>query len=509
MAENYEYRAVKKLTSLTIGSVIMFVILGVFFMLVLTSIVSVSGDEVGIVERKLLGGDLPEGRVLAVDGENGIQAQVLPPGWHVKWKWLYNVKKIKWTQIKDGHVGLLTAKDGRSLPPDTIYAPLWEDPDKMAGDAKYFLTEGNGYKGPQLSVLTPGNYRINTELFAIKQVPLVDVQTGMVAVVKSNVGEQVETEDRLVEVGQRGIWNKPWIEGQYYANTDADNVAAYEITMIDTRQVKVSYTADVELGERGGNQPLKPIDVKTLDGFSFPVDVRLIYKIEGKNAPMVVSDIGSDEMVLDKLVTPRVRAIFRNNAEKVKALDYIQLRSLQEKQSASMLKEELAKYGITVLEISIGNVGDEASLGALLKTQTDREIALQQQATFEVQRQAAEIEKALKKTTQEAEEEIRLATAAYAVMIADEEKKQVLIQAAAEAEQITIVAKAKADAYRLIVEAIGMENAALIEIMKLVSENNIRITPEVMVGGSGADGMTDALMGTIMRDKISGRTGTK
>lgn len=504
MEGNYEYKAVKKLTSLTIGSVVLFVILGVFFVLVLTSIVNIGGDEVGIVEKKLLGGDLPANRVLAVNGENGIQAQALPPGWHVKWKWMYNVKTIKWTEIKEGFVGLVTAKDGRSLPPDTVYAPLWEDPDKMGEDAGFFLTEGNGYKGPQLSVLKPGNYRINTALFEIKQVPIVDVKTGMVAVVKSNVGETMVTEERLVEVGQRGIWNKPWTEGQYYANTNA-----YEVTMIDTRQVKVSYTADVELGERGGSQPLKPIDVKTQDGFSFPVDVRLIYRIEGKNAPMVVAEIGSDEMILDKLVTPKVRAIFRNNAEKVKAMDYVQLRSVQEKQSASMLEEELAKYGITVLEISIGNVGDEKSLGELLKTQTDREIALQQQTTFEVQRQAAEIEKNLKKAKQEAEEEIRLATAAYDVKVADEEKKQILIRAAAEAEQITIVAKAQADAYRLIVEAIGTENAALIEIMKIVAENQIRITPEVMVGGSSTGGMTDALMGTIMREKLSGGKSTK
>lgn len=504
MVDNFEFKAVKKLTSLTVGSVVLFVILGFFFILVMTSIVSVGGDEVGIVERKLLGGDLPEGRILAVDGENGIQAQTLPPGWHVKWKWMYNVKKIKWTEIKDGYVGLLTAKDGRSLPPGMIYAPLWENPDKMAGDARYFLTEGNGYKGPQLSVLTPGNYRINTELFTIKQVPIVDVTTGMVAVIKSNVGEKIVTEERLVEVGQRGIWNKPWTEGQFYANTNA-----YEITMIDTRQVKVSYTADVELGERGKSQPLRPIEVKTKDGFSFPVDVRLIYRIEGKNAPKVVSEIGSDAMILDKLVTPKVRAIFRNNAEKVKAMDYVQFRSVQEKQSASMLKEELAKYGITVLEISIGNVGDEASLGALLKTQTDREIALQQQTTFGVQQQAAEIEKALKKTTQEAEEEIRLATAAYDVQIAEEERKMILIQAAAEAEKITIVAKAKADAYRLVAESIGEGNAALIEIMKIVAENNIKITPDVMVGGSSTGGITDALMGTIMREKLSGSSSTK
>ena len=44
---------------------------------------------------------------------------------------------------------------------------------------------------------------------------------------------------------------------------------------------------------------------------------------------------------------------------------------------------------------------------------------------------------------------------------------------------------------------IGANNAALIEIMKLVESGKIRITPEVMVGGSGA-GMTDALMGTVL-----------
>ena len=34
------------------------------------------------------------------------------------------------------------------------------------------------------------------------------------------------------------------------------------------------------------------------------------------------------------------------------------------------------------------------------------------------------------------------------------------------------------------------------------SESNIRITPDVMVGGSGGNGMTDALMGTILKDMI-------
>ena len=130
--------------------------------------------------------------------------------------------------------------------------------------------------------------------------------------------------------------------------------------------------------------------VRSIDGFTFPVDIRVTYQIDRDNAPRVVATVGDDAMVLSKLVTPSVRAIFRNNAEKVKALDYVQQRSLQETQSNALLKEELAKYGVTLLAVRIGDVGNEQTLGALLKTQTDREIALQQQKTFEEQQRAAE-----------------------------------------------------------------------------------------------------------------------
>jgi hypothetical protein len=193
-----------------------------------------------------------------------------------------------------------------------------------------------------------------------------------------------------------------------------------------------------------------------------------------------------------------VRSTFRDNAEKVKALDYVQNRSKQGEQSLAMLKEELAEYGVTVLEISIGDVGDEASLGALLKTQMDREIALQQQTTFEEQQRAAEKQKALTRTEQEAEEEKRLATATYAVKVAEEDKKKLIIGAQAQAEQIQLVAEAQAKAYEKIAGVIGPGNAALLELMKLVASEKLNITPSVMVGGAGS-GMTDALMGTILQ----------
>ncbi|MHC4359223.1 MAG: hypothetical protein ACYSTN_00235 [Planctomycetota bacterium] len=44
------------------------VVLIAFAILIASSIVKIDGDEVGIVEKKLFGGSLPEGRVLAVNG---------------------------------------------------------------------------------------------------------------------------------------------------------------------------------------------------------------------------------------------------------------------------------------------------------------------------------------------------------------------------------------------------------------------------------------------------------
>ncbi|KKL07028.1 hypothetical protein LCGC14_2590140, partial [marine sediment metagenome] len=142
------------------------VVLITLFIVIVTSIVKIDGDEVGIVEKKLFGGSLPDGKVLAVNGENGVQAQILAPGWHVKWKWQYNVTQIKMIEIKPGLVGLIQAADGRSLPTDEIFAPEWEEPEKML-NAEYFLGQGKGYRGPQLSVLPPARYRINTKLFTI------------------------------------------------------------------------------------------------------------------------------------------------------------------------------------------------------------------------------------------------------------------------------------------------------------------------------------------------------
>ncbi len=481
----------------------------------LGSIVYVGPQEVGIVKKNAMGPRLPENKILATEGEKGVQAEILPPGWNF-WMWpvIYDVDLVLITEIPQGQVGLLTAVDGRPLPETDYFAPEWAvgnypDAEKVADndevlfqrmqEAAFFLNNG-GYKGPQTSVLRPGAYRINTRLFKVNQVPVTNVEKATVGVVKSNVGQRPSesVRDNLVERGQRGIWREPLLPDTYPINLEA-----YEITIISTEERTVRYTKAAE-SSRGGDSDEREITVRSSDGFTFPVDVRIEYQIEPQKAPIVVAEFRDDGARLTDRLNSVVRSVFRNNAEGVKALDYVKQRSQQESQSLAMITEQMASFGVTVTGVRIGDVGDEESLGDLLKTQTDREIALQEQLTFQEQQRAAEQRKALTRTQQEAEEERRLATAQYEVQIANEQKQQQIIQAEAQAESIRIEADAQAKAFQLIAQQIGQGNAALIELLKIVGERGVQITPRVMVVGdsSSASGETTALIGTMLDTMI-------
>lgn len=161
--------------------------------------------------------------------------------------------------------------------------------------------------------------------------------------------------------------------------------------------------------------------------------------------------------------------------------------------------------GVTITGVRIGDVGNEETLGQLLNTQRDREIAVQEQVTFQEQQKAAVQQKELSKTLQEAEEEKRLATASYEVKIAEQDKEKRIIEARAQAESVEIEATAQANAYKMIADQIGKANAAMIEVLRVIGENGIEITPRVMVTGSSdgkSSGETVALIGTMLDQMV-------
>jgi uncharacterized membrane protein YqiK len=482
-----------------------------FVAFALSSIRYVGSSQVGIVKKNALGPTLAPGKILATDGEMGIQADVLAPGWHL-WYWpiIYDVDTRELIDIPADKIGLVEARDGLPLDPGQVFAPEVANDEykKMIEDPKYFLTQGKGRKGPQSNILTPGKYRLNPELFNVELVDATEVPPASVAVLKSNFGEpptlqvDVVEGDELVMLanpGEKGILAAPVQPGKYPINTKA-----YTVAQVSTKETIVRFTASQGRSTGGGEQ--REITVRTSDGFTFPVDVRIEYKIEPKNAPIVVAKLGSDGEPLISKLNSSVRAIFRNNAENVKALDYVNQRSIQESQSLVMIASEMARVGVTVSGVRIGDVGDETTLGELLKTQRDREIAVQEQITFQEQQRAAEQQKELSKTTQEAEEEKRLATAAYEVQIAEQSQQKRIIEAQAEAQAIEIEAQAQANAYKLIADQIGKANAALIEVLRVIGERDIEITPRVMVtNGSGENdgGETVALIGTMLDQMVA------
>jgi hypothetical protein len=67
------------------------------------------------------------------------------------------------------------------------------------------------------------------------------------------------------------------------------------------------------------------------------------------------------------------------------------------------------------------------------------------------------------------------------VKIAAEEQKRKVTEAEAEAKAIHINAKA----HEQIAQQIGKSNAAMIELLKIVEERNIQITPRIFVNGGG------------------------
>lgn len=130
-------------------------------------LVVIGEREVGIVVKKfsLKGQGLPPGRLIALQGEAGYQADTLAPGWHWGyWPWQFAVRKESVTVVPQGEIALLIAADGTSIPPQRIMGKVIDCDNYQ--DARKFL-KGGGEKGRQMGLLTTGTYRINTALFTV------------------------------------------------------------------------------------------------------------------------------------------------------------------------------------------------------------------------------------------------------------------------------------------------------------------------------------------------------
>jgi len=243
------------------GWVLILILLFVLYRLVLRVIfgtVIISKDEIGIINKKwvLVGKNrtLPDGAIVALNGEAGLQADTLAPGIHFGlWAWQYAVTKVPFTTIDKGHIGIVEARDGHPLSGGRVLARTVEC--NSFQDARGFLTRG-GERGPQISIIPPGTYRINTSLFQVAAAEVLEIPDNMVGVVTTKDGKPLATgeiagkevpghnmyqdaEAFITNGGHKGLQEQVILAGRYFINPRFATVETKPMTDVPIANVGV------------------------------------------------------------------------------------------------------------------------------------------------------------------------------------------------------------------------------------------------------------------------------
>ena len=238
------------LVILIVAGIVLLVFLFLFFFAGMLA--NVGGQQVGLIERRYFGKPLPESRVVAMRGEIGVQARVLQPGLHFLPPFLYKVSKDDMLVIAEDEVGLIESIDGRPLDPGHIFGRRVSGHDSFQ-DGEGFLRNG-GQKGPQVDILAPGKYRINTYLFHVRTQPALIVAQGQVGLVSARDGDPIrpgrllaqhvdghqafqDGEAFVARSGQRGPQIEVILPGRYRINTDLFSVEVQPATIVQANQV--------------------------------------------------------------------------------------------------------------------------------------------------------------------------------------------------------------------------------------------------------------------------------
>ena len=239
------------LGAIIIGVVVLLAIALHRLVLRLFGMIVIPEDSIGIVTKKfvLFGTNkaLPDGAIIALNGEAGVQADTLAPGVHFGlWPWQYVIDTQKFVTIPRGQLGVITSRDGKSVTSGRILGKTVEC--DMFQNARSFLTNG-GERGPQLAIVPPGTYRINTGLFDVKLTEVIEIKDNKVGVVTTKEGRPLDTGDIagpeiadhnmyqnpqifLDGGGRKGLQEQVILAGRYYINPMFATVEEVDMTSV-------------------------------------------------------------------------------------------------------------------------------------------------------------------------------------------------------------------------------------------------------------------------------------
>src|SRR3984893_16216815 len=173
--------------------VVGFIALVVLIVVLRRILVNVGAREIAIKERRYLGAKMPPGRVVATEGEVGIQADVLKPGLHlIKFPFERIVRKVPLIEIGADELGIVEAVDGEPMLPGRIFAPdRAQNAHNNFQDPIAFIKQG-GVKGIQLRTLPPGLWPIHPYLFRVSVGKTTVIPQGKVGIVTAADGAPLD-----------------------------------------------------------------------------------------------------------------------------------------------------------------------------------------------------------------------------------------------------------------------------------------------------------------------------
>jgi uncharacterized membrane protein YqiK len=387
---------------------------------------------------------------------------------------------------------------------------------KSYQDFQAFLDKG-GRIGLQHDPLLYGAYNLNPFLVRVEHMPMLVVEQGQVAVIKSYVG--LPTEDTsgtefkfgsLVKPGHRGIWEEPLRTGKYPINP-----RIYQAEIVPTAILKLDWAKDVT-GAHGLDARLEPIVAKSREGFIFTLDLQVLIHVPDTKAPRVISMVGSMLNLVNEVLQAALGNHFRNKLGNMEAVGFIQSRQTVQEDATIHIAEQLAQYDVETRGVYIQDVVLPQELVVVL---TRREIANQEIETFKMQQKAQEQRVATEATTGKADMQRDLAKSSIGIDInknnADARVQQargeseyikqtgtaqadvIRAQGTAQADVIRAQGLSKAEGFRAQNEAIGATSTTLVNIATVLAEKGAQFVPQILALGGG--GAMDGLAATLTR----------
>ena len=375
-------------------------------------------------------------------------------------------------------------------------------------DFQRFLDSG-GRIGLQHDPLLYGGYTLNPFLVSVEKVPMLVVQQGQVAVIKSFVGLPTKdtsgsdfTHGSLVRPGHRGIWEEALRTGKY-----AINPRCYQAEIVPTSILTLNWANQVSQAHKL-DERLQQIEAKSREGFVFKIDLQVQIHVPDTEAPYVISIVGTMRNLVNEVLQAAVGNHFRDKLQSMPAITFIETRQEVQQQALAHIREQLGQYRVATKGVYIQDVVLPADLVMVL---TQREIASQEIETFQRQQEAQRVRIEMEKAKGTADMQARLAQSQVGVDIktneslarkaeADGEAAYIRETGRARSAEIEAVGLARAAGYEAQQTALGREATAVVNAIEALGRMSGKLVPEVLSistnGGGG--GTLEGVAATLM-----------